>query len=60
MALDSLFALGDEDAVFVVGVDAAGRANGFLHFAVAPACAALSLSSMPRLRESTPNASTSG
>ena len=55
MALDSLFSLGDEDAVFVVGVDGAGRPCGFLHFAVAPAISALSLSSMPRLRESTPN-----
>src|SRR5205085_11996979 len=55
MALDSLFSLGDEDAVFVVGLDATGRARGFLHFAIAPAAAALSLSSMPRLSESTPN-----
>jgi lysyl-tRNA synthetase, class II len=55
MALDSLFSLGDEDSVFVVGVDASGKARGFLHFAVAPAISALSLSSMPRLRESTPN-----
>jgi lysyl-tRNA synthetase class 2 len=55
MALDSFFSLGDEDSVFVVGVDADGRAHGFLHFAVAPAVSALSLSSMPRLRESTPN-----
>ena len=55
MALDSLFSLGDEDAVFVVGVDGRGRPCGFLHFAVAPAISALSLSSMPRLRESTPN-----
>src|SRR5262249_18213421 len=55
MALDSLFDLGDDDAVFVIGFDADGRARGFLHFAIAPAAAALSLSSMPRLRESTPN-----
>ena len=55
MAFDSLFTLGDEDAVFVVGVDADGQAQGFLHFAVAPAVASLSLSSMPRLRETTPN-----
>ena len=55
MALDSLFSLGDDDAVFVVGVDGRGRPCGFLHFAVAPASSALSLSSMPRLRESTPN-----
>jgi lysyl-tRNA synthetase class 2 len=55
MALDSFFALGDEDAVFVIGVDAAGVAQGFLHFAVAPAISALSLSSMPRMRNTTPN-----
>ncbi len=54
MALDRLFSLGDDDAVFLVGFDAAGRAGGFLHFAVARAGNALSLSSMPRLR-STPN-----
>ena len=52
MALDALFALGDEDAVFVVGVDADGRATGFLHFAISPASSSLSLSSMPRLRDS--------
>jgi len=55
MALDSLFSLEDEDALFVVGVDATGKVHGFLHFAVAPAVSALSLSSMPRLRLSTPN-----
>jgi lysyl-tRNA synthetase, class II len=55
MALDSLFSLGDEDAIFVIGRDDAGRACGFLHFAIAPAVSALSLSSMPRLRETTPN-----
>jgi lysyl-tRNA synthetase, class II len=54
MALDALFGLGDDDALFVIGRDDAGRATGFLHFAVAPAGQALSLSSMPRLRE-TPN-----
>jgi len=53
MALDALF--GVEDAVFVVGSDAAGTACGFLHFAIAPAVSALSLSSMPRLRQATPN-----
>lgn len=52
MALDALFRV--EDAVFVVGYDERGRPGGFLHFAVSPACSALSLSSMPRLR-STPN-----
>jgi lysyl-tRNA synthetase class 2 len=54
MALDALFALGDDDALFVVGFDPGGRAAGFLHFAVAHSAHALSLSSMPRLR-STPN-----
>ncbi len=54
MALDALFGLGDEDAVFFVGFAPGGEAAGFLHFALSPAAAALSLSSMPRLR-STPN-----
>jgi lysyl-tRNA synthetase class 2 len=53
MALDALFALGDEDALFVIGFAPDGRASGFLHFAVSCG-AALSLSSMPRLR-TTPN-----
>ncbi|HYX88883.1 MAG TPA: phosphatidylglycerol lysyltransferase domain-containing protein [Gaiellaceae bacterium] len=53
MALDALFRLGDEDALFVVGRGPDGAA-GFLHFAVCRAGAALSLSSMPRLR-TTPN-----
>jgi lysyl-tRNA synthetase class 2 len=52
MALDALFGLGDEDAVFVIGFAPDGSAAGFLHFAVS--CGALSLSSMPRLR-TTPN-----
>ncbi|HET7807033.1 MAG TPA: phosphatidylglycerol lysyltransferase domain-containing protein [Gaiellaceae bacterium] len=54
MALDALFRLGDEDALFVVGRDGDGRLAGFLHFAVCRAGGALSLSSMPRLR-TTPN-----
>jgi lysyl-tRNA synthetase, class II len=54
MALDALFRLGDDEAVFVVGEDAAGRPQGFLHFAVCRAGSAVSLSSMPRLR-TTPN-----
>jgi lysyl-tRNA synthetase class 2 len=54
MALDGLFALGDGSALFVVGFAPDGSAAGFLHFAVTRAGAALSLSSMPRLR-STPN-----
>jgi lysyl-tRNA synthetase class 2 len=54
MALDALFALGDDDALFVIGFDPAGHATGFLHFAISPASSSLSLSSMPRLR-TTPN-----
>jgi lysyl-tRNA synthetase, class II len=54
MALDALFRLDDEDALFIVGVAPDGSAHGFLHFAICPAGRALSLSSMPRLRE-TPN-----
>jgi lysyl-tRNA synthetase class 2 len=54
MALDALFRLDDDDAVFVVGRDPDGAPMGFLHFAVVQASAALSLSSMPRLR-TTPN-----
>jgi lysyl-tRNA synthetase class 2 len=54
MALDALFRLEDEDAVFVVGRDPHGLVMGFLHFAVVRQGAALSLSSMPRLRV-TPN-----
>ena len=52
MALDRLFRLGDREAVFVVGFDPAGDVAGFLHFAVCSAGRALSLSSMPRLRNS--------
>ena len=55
MALDRLDALGDDDAVFVIGLDGDGVAQGFLHFAVVHAAAALSLSSMPRVRATTPN-----
>jgi lysyl-tRNA synthetase class 2 len=54
MALDALFRLEDDDAVFVVGRDAGGAPMGFLHFAVVRRSASLSLSSMPRLR-TTPN-----
>jgi lysyl-tRNA synthetase class 2 len=52
MALDALFRV--EDAVFVVGYSPDGTAKGFLHFAVSRPGSALSLSSMPRLRD-TPN-----
>jgi lysyl-tRNA synthetase, class II len=54
MALDTLFRLDDEHAVFVVGRAADGSVAGFLHFAVCRRGGALSLSSMPRLR-TTPN-----
>ena len=54
MALDTLFALDDAHAVFVVGLAPDGSPAGFLHFALSPASRSLSLSSMPRLR-STPN-----
>ena len=60
MSLDSLFSLGDEDALFVIGFDAGGAAQGFLHFAIAPAESALSLSSMPRLQRDARTDSTSG
>ena len=53
MALDALFGLGDEDALFVIGFGPDGRTAGFLHFAISRG-PALSLSSMPRLR-TTPN-----
>jgi lysyl-tRNA synthetase, class II len=54
MALDALFRLDGDDAVFVIGRSPDGAAEGFLHFAVTPAGRALSLSTMPRLR-SVPN-----
>ena len=54
MALDDLFRLEGDDALFVIGRDVSGTAQGFLHFAVSRAGAALSLSTMPR-RRTTPN-----
>jgi len=54
MELDTLFRLDDGDAVFALGLDADGAVRGFLHFAVVRPGRALSLSSMPRRRE-TPN-----
>ena len=54
MALDDLFRLEAEDALFVIGLDPEGTPAGFLHFAVSRAGRALSLSTMPRLR-TTPN-----
>jgi lysylphosphatidylglycerol synthetase-like protein (DUF2156 family) len=52
MALDALFAL--EEAVFVIGRGPDRAPRGFLHFAFSDWGRALSLSSMPRLRD-TPN-----
>ena len=54
MAIDALFRLEGEDAVFVIGRDPDGEPAGFLHFVVSRPGSALSLSSMPRLR-TTPN-----
>jgi lysyl-tRNA synthetase, class II len=54
MALDALFRLDDEHALFVVGRAPDGSPAGFLHFALCARGSALSLSSMPRLR-TTPN-----
>lgn len=54
MELDTLFRLEGEDALFVIGRDGDGVPRGFLHFAQVPAARALSLSSMPRRRD-TPN-----
>ena len=54
MELDSLFRLGGNDAMFVIGRDPGGQVAGFLHLAVCPASRSLSLSTMPRRRD-TPN-----
>jgi lysyl-tRNA synthetase class 2 len=54
MELDTLFRLEGDDALFVVGLDGEGIPQGFLHFVVARPGHALSLSSMPRRRQ-TPN-----
>src|SRR6266550_1850484 len=54
MALDTLFRLDDEHALFVIGRASDGSVAGFLHFALCRPGSALSLSSMPRLRD-TPN-----
>jgi lysyl-tRNA synthetase, class II len=54
MEFDSLFDVGGQDALFVIGRDASGGVAGFFHLAVSRAGRALSLSSMPRLR-TTPN-----
>ncbi|HEX6490008.1 MAG TPA: phosphatidylglycerol lysyltransferase domain-containing protein [Gaiellaceae bacterium] len=54
MEFESLFSVGGDNALFVVGGDEHGRIGGFFHLAVSPAGRALSLSSMPR-RPNTPN-----
>ena len=54
MAIDSLFRLDGDEAVFVIGRSADGAPQGFLHYAVSRPGAALSLSTMPR-RRTTPN-----
>jgi len=54
MALDALFRLEEDEAVFVIGLGPKGVPAGFLHFALCRRGSALSLSSMPRLRN-TPN-----
>jgi len=54
MEFDSLFDVGGQDALFVIGRDASGAVAGFFHLAVSRAGRALSLSSMPRVR-TTPN-----
>jgi len=54
MELDDLFRLEDDEALFAIGRDADGIAQGFLHLVVARPGRALSLSSMPR-RRTTPN-----
>jgi lysyl-tRNA synthetase class 2 len=54
MEMDGLFRLEEHAALFVIGRDADGIAQGFLHFAVVHSGHALSLSSMPR-RRATPN-----
>jgi lysyl-tRNA synthetase class 2 len=54
MEMDSLFRLEERAALFVIGRDADGVAQGFLHFVVVHSGHALSLSSMPR-RRTTPN-----
>lgn len=51
MELDSLFRLGGDDAVFVIGRDEQGGITGFLHLAVCFPSRSLSLSTMPRRRD---------
>ncbi len=58
MALDDLFRLGGDDALFILGFDADGRLAGFAHLVACRAGGTMSLSSMPWLRD-TPNGFTS-
>lgn len=51
MELGSLFSLGGDDALFVIGRDEHGRVAGFLHLAVCRPSQSLSLSTMPRWRD---------
>jgi lysyl-tRNA synthetase class 2 len=51
MAFDALCRADDEEEVLLVGFDGAGKPHGFLQFGVSRAGSALSLSSMPRLRD---------
>ena len=54
MELDDLFRLEGRNAVFVIGFDARGEPQGFVHFAACHPSRTLSLSSMPRVA-TTPN-----
>jgi lysyl-tRNA synthetase, class II len=54
MELDDPFRLRGDDALFVIGRDDRGEVAGFLHLAVCHPSRSLSLSSMPRRRD-TPN-----
>ena len=54
MAIDTLFRLDGDEAVFVIGRSSDGVPQGFLHYAVSRPGGALSLSTMPR-RRTTPN-----
>ena len=54
MAIDTLFRLDGNEAVFVIARSPDGVPQGFLHYAVSHRGAALSLSTMPR-RRTTPN-----
>ena len=54
MAIDALFRLDGDEAVFVIARSPDGAPQGFLHYAVSHRGAALSLSTMPR-RRNTPN-----